>query len=314
MIEKKYYVFIWLLLFSSGSVSKTLNKATLAIPGAHELQSYIANEGLKIATWNMEHFAYPANDGCKPRKSHEIQAIMQYINTIDADIFAVQEVASTKALSQVFPSSKWQLIMSTRLNGDSYECRGNGFSSTQQKVAFAIKKAVEIKRVVNLKALALGNNNLRYGLEVTVDSSYGEIDLLNVHMKSGCFEDDFSEVDSPACMVFAKQVPIIGAWIAEKSAKSKHYIVLGDFNHRLSAPYNRLTRLVSEIDPNSMITTRHIIGCHPRYPAPIDHIITGGFKTDSESISHSAKVHYFGIVDPTEQNMLSDHCAISIEI
>ncbi|XQF91588.1 endonuclease/exonuclease/phosphatase family protein (plasmid) [Pseudoalteromonas espejiana] len=49
---------------------------------------------LKVVTWNVEHLAYPINTGCKPRTPSDIEAMKAYANSLNADAFALQEVAS----------------------------------------------------------------------------------------------------------------------------------------------------------------------------------------------------------------------------
>ena len=265
---------------------------------------------LKIATWNVEHLAYPFNTGCKPRTSEDIAAMQAYASSLNANIVALQEVASKAALDTIFPESEWQLIVSDRPDSQAYECRESGFRSTQQKVAFAVRKSLPVLETRHFSALALDNPGLRYGLAIKVLTPLGPTEILNVHMKSGCFVDDYSQSDVEACAVYAKQAPQLAKWIADREAVGQPYLVLGDFNHKLSAPYNRLTRTLTSQNPNLVVTTERLMGCHPRYPAPIDHILLGG--TATQSLSTSVQVHPYDKM--TEADMLSDHCAISLSL
>lgn len=299
-----------LLSFTLMSACSTQPVTPLPKPEQSVTRSEVGSPSaaLKLATWNMEHLAYPANLGCKPRDSETIKAMQAYAKKIDADIFALQEVASKEALATIFPEQDWQLLVSERPDSKSYVCRESGFDSTQQKVAFAIKKSVSVKKISHLKALALDNPGLRYGLVVTVDSAQGKMDVLNIHMKSGCFTDDFMSQDSPACQTYAKQAQVLDSWIASQENTAHPYVILGDFNHRISAPYNRLTRTLVSPRSDLTIATRELIGCHPRYPAPIDHILVGGTKTTSASLV--SEVHPYQNMNTDA--MLSDHCAVSV--
>ena len=258
---------------------------------------------MHIATWNLEHLAWPIDAGCKPRTASDIAAMKDYAAQLDADIVALQEVASEAAVRQIFPSPTWRVIISERPDSEPYECRENGFTSTQQKVAFAVKSDIEVLAVDQMQALGLTMPGLRYGLGITVNSPRGPMDLLDVHMKSGCFVDDYRQSDSEACEVYARQAPLLDKWVAAHEASGRPYVILGDFNHRLSAPYNRLTRLLLNDARSTAVATRQLIGCHPRYPAPIDHIVVGG--VNSRNVTASATVHGF------DGEMLSDHCAVS---
>ncbi|WP_414828180.1 HAD family acid phosphatase [Alteromonas sp. H39] len=278
-------------------------------PSSVSVSSEISR-ALKISTWNTEHLAFPADTGCRPRNNEELAAMSDYIKSVDADIFALQEVASKEALAMLFPESDWRLIMSSRPDSESYECRESGFTSTQQKLAFAVRKAINVTQVNNLATLGLDNPGLRFGVAITVDSPLGPTDILTVHLKSGCFVDDYARSDSDACETLASQVPVLDNWVQQREQAGTPYVILGDFNHRLSAPYNRLTQTLQRDNRSTAIATRNLIGCHPRYPAPIDHIITGGMN--AAAVTKTATVYHFDKMD--EDAMLSDHCAVSVRL
>ncbi|WP_413403383.1 HAD family acid phosphatase [Pseudoalteromonas sp. KJ71-7] len=300
--------FISALSIGCTSSITTHNKNIAAAEPIAQLPS--ASQPFKIATWNVEHLAYPIDTGCRTRTPSEIAAMKAYAKNLDADIIALQEVGSKAALQQIFSEDDWQLIMSSRADSKAYTCRQTGALSTQQKVAFAVKKAMPVLNTAPVDKLALKRAGLRYGLQITVNTPNGPTDILNVHMKSGCFVDDYLKSDSPACKTYAQQAPILDSWIAKREATNTPYIVLGDFNHRISAPYNRLTRSLLSNERSTSITTSHLIGCQARYPAPIDHIIVG--KMYAKSIEKSAQVHKYKNMD--DKAMLSDHCAVSVSI
>ena len=271
---------------------------------------------LKVATWNVEHLAYPSDIGCRPRNKGELADMQDYVKRVNADIFALQEVGSEEAVRQLFPADQWQIVMSPRNDSEFYTCRRSGNTSTQQKIAFAVKHAIEINSVNGISELALNRPGLRYGLEVNVASPLGPIAILNVHMKSGCFVDNYSRADSDACQTFAKQAPILDAWIEAKEKEKQAYMVLGDFNHRLTARYNHLTRQLfdnTDGSASSLVnTSSNMIGCHPYYPAPIDIIFVGQMPENIEMSLLTSKAHNFENMEPKE--MLSDHCAVSLSI
>jgi endonuclease/exonuclease/phosphatase family metal-dependent hydrolase len=265
-----------------------------------------------VATWNVEHLASPFDSGCKPRSEKELLELQQYARNIQADVVGLQEVASKEAVHLLFPASEWRVVMSQRADSDPYVCRGSGRNSTQQKVAFAVRKSIDVVKVIQHEAFSLNSPGLRRGLEIQIPSSSGTISILNVHMKSGCFVDNYSRAKTDACDTFAKQAPLLDAWVEDKEKRSLPYIMVGDFNHRLSAPYNHLTRqLFTNTNKNKstlLNATAHLIGCHEYYPAPIDHIFVGYLP--NQNISLITNIYRFNDMQPN--NMLSDHCAISL--
>ena len=291
----------------TNNFSSTLNRSP-SIVSSESLSSLLLP--MKIATWNTEHLAYPSDRGCKPRNSAEIAAMRDYVKNLDASIVALQEVASEEAVRLIFPDNEWRIVLSARPNSPAYECRENGFTSSQQKIAFALRKSVEVLKISQLGQFALDLPGLRFGLAITVKTPLGDVDILNLHLKSGCFVDNFAASDSPACQIFARQVPELQEWLRQHANAARPYIVLGDFNHRLSEPFNHLAFTLKTLEPSIYEVTQSLVGCHPRYPAPIDHILVGGLPADK--IKTSATMHLYD--DMHEDAMLSDHCAVSVTL
>ena len=282
--------------------------------GPNEPIAKAQTHSLSVATWNVEHLAYPIDSGCKPRSAEQFAKLQDYAKNIQADIVGLQEVASEKAVHLLFPEDEWIVIMSQRADSKAYVCRGSERESTQQKVAFAVRKSVALATVLQHEAFSLDSGGLRRGLEIQIESDYGNVAILNVHMKSGCFVDNYARSNTDACLTFAKQAPLLDAWLEEKEKQGLPYMIIGDFNHRLSAPYNHLTQQLSTNTDNTkstMInTTAPLIGCHPYYPAPIDHILIGHF--DTSSLSLDTEIYAFDNMEP--KKMLSDHCAVSLKL
>lgn len=269
---------------------------------------------IRVATWNVEHLAFPADTGCNPRTGAQLDALRDYADGLEADIIGLQEVASLEAANQLFPSSDWTIVMSERADNEPFTCRDNGNPSTQQKVAFVVRKPLVVRQVRSLEQFGLDMPGLRYGLEITVASQEQELILLNLHMKSGCFVDQYSTSDKEACQIFAQQTPMLERWIDDQERSGKPYVVLGDFNHRLSAPFNQLTRALNQDEQgnrNSLINANaELVGCHSYYPAPIDHILLGNMNSDAWQVNAEAVLFKNMAVDA----MLSDHCAIVVNI
>lgn len=312
-IAKQSLAWASMLLFgtlASGCSSHSTYQSK-AIGEIANAESEVFAKNLTIATWNVEHLAYPYDTGCAPRDAESMSKLKQYASRIDADIIGLQEVASEEAVRQLFNEQKWQIVMSARPDSRSYECRGSGAQSTQQKVAFVVKNDIEVLKTIQHDAIGLDNPGLRYGLEILVASDLGNVSILNLHLKSGCFVDDFTQRDSDACKTLGKQVSVLDKWVEGKESQGQPYAILGDLNHRLSAPYNQMVRVLKEntsgVASTLKLATAPVISCHPRYPAPIDHVFVGHLTDTGEP-----KVWYFD--DVREDAMLSDHCAISVSL
>jgi endonuclease/exonuclease/phosphatase family metal-dependent hydrolase len=272
---------------------------------------------LKIAAWNIEHLAESNGEGCRPRYDEDYIELREYAKNLDADIIALQEVESAKAVARIFPEEDWNTIISQRPPSEPYECYENGNPSTQQKVAIVVRKGIGFEREDDFRELALGMEGLRYGVVIQLTETPVPIDILAVHLKSGCFVEDYSASDSEDCETFEKQAPILDQWVESRLQQNRAFIVLGDFNHRISNQENKFWRELTEMDQRLVFiknSMENLAGCHPRYPEPIDHIL---FDQNSEVFyeKNSENVHYFGnnASTMTEEEMLSDHCPVSVE-
>jgi len=278
--------------------------------------SYAQHSEIRIITWNIEHLAENDGEGCVARDASDYQKLRDFASSMTADVVALQEVESEKAVARVFPADLWDIVFSERPDSESYTCRGSGQTSTQQKVAFAIRKGVSYENMGSFEALALGNPGLRHGLVIRLNDAPKPIDVMNVHMKSGCFVTDYSTSDRDACETFEEQVPILDDWIEQRIEDETGFIVLGDFNHRITKDGNRLWTDLTTMNDEAVelrSSMENLSGCHPRYPDPIDHILVGAdalkyYKEGSE------QVFYFTNENMTEDEMLSDHCPVGLDM
>lgn len=276
------------------------------------------NQPIKIVSWNMEHLAENVGAGCKPRTEQDYLALQKYAETLNADVVAVQEVESAKALAKVFPESQWRYQVSERPSTKGYECRGmDGQISTPQRTAIVVKKGINYTANPSFTEVAVSNPGLRYGVSITLTDHPEKLEVLNLHLKSGCFVDDYSASDRRACQSFKKQAPILESWINSKIENNQAFVVLGDFNHRLSTQNNRFWNELQNEDGKEVVTNTmgDLKSCHPKYKDLIDHIITGP-RGKELVVSGSQQVDHFG-KDAGKmgyKDMLSDHCPIAITV
>ncbi len=280
--------------------------------------SSTAQEAIRIAAWNVEHLAENNGEGCVARDDADYAKLRSFATSMNADVVGLQEVESVKAVHRVFPESEWTVVISDRPDTEPFECYGNGRMSTQGKVAIAVRKGISFEKMYSFKELAVGNPGLRYGVIIRLTGGPEPIDVMSVHLKSGCFVDDYSTSDSGACQTFEKQTPVLDAWVEEKISNDEAFVVLGDFNHRLTVRNNKFWRELNVTNGETVELVSSmdgVRGCHPRYPDPIDHVIMGPNAAEY-IVDGSNLVHYFGDSPEsmTEEDMLSDHCPVSIQL
>ena len=271
---------------------------------------------LRVASWNIEHLAEHNEAGCVPRSTLDYERLRDFSELLHADIIALQEVENTAAVERIFPKSAWNIVLSDRPNSTTYRCRGNDQESTQQKVAVVLRKGIKYQNKGSFEELGLEMEGLRYGVVVEIFGDRDTINLLALHLKSGCFVDDYSTSKLRACEVLETQIETLDDWIENSIRENKKFIVLGDFNSRLTVENSMFWNKLVNMDnmpigiQNGM---QNLTGCHPRYPDLIDNIILGP-ETSKLQIQNSQMVHFYSSTGRhmAEEDMLSDHCPVSL--
>jgi endonuclease/exonuclease/phosphatase family metal-dependent hydrolase len=280
------------------------------------LAPYLSAQEVRVASWNIEHLAEHNKVGCVPRSTLDYEKLRNFSELLNADVIALQEVENTAAVERVFPKSEWNIVLSDRPNSRSYNCRGNDQESTQQRVAVVLRKGIKYQNKGSFEELGLKMEGLRYGVVVEIFGDRDTINLLALHLKSGCFVDDYSTSKLRACEVLETQIETLDDWIENSIRENKKFIVLGDFNSRLTAENSMFWNKLVTMDnmpigiQNGM---QNLTGCHPRYPDLIDHIILGP-ETSKLQIQNSQMVHFYSSTGRhmAEEDMLSDHCPVSL--
>lgn len=256
---------------------------------------------LVVGTWNMEHLAEVNGAGCRSRTTSDYLALKRYADSLNADVIGLQEVQNIKAVQRVFSPDEYYVIVSERPSTGSYPCRGNRNQSTEQRVGWAIKKGIKYEYTNDMNILSLSINGYqRYGLALFLPDE--NLYLLNLHLKSQCFDIKLPSPD-PTCMIKEIQVERVLEWLT--LVEGSHVVLLGDWNRQLA---NEGDYIAKQFD-NFTMTTKSLKGCNPKYPKPIDHILTS-FTADKASF------HAFGDDDGVSNKdvMLSDHCAATVRV
>ncbi|MCP2671332.1 endonuclease/exonuclease/phosphatase family protein [Maricaulaceae bacterium EIL42A08] len=268
------------------------------------------DEPLRVAAWNIEHLAAEPGQGCEPRTPEGYELVSEVISEIDADIWLLQEVENEQALKRVFGESGWVFHMEDRADtGPGPECwgRDDGARLRMQRTAIAIREGIEHTRGEDLAALDVGGRGfLRHGVNISVQHQGGLVDIMSVHLKSGCFSGDGSD-DCPR--LFA-QVPVLEDWIDQQSADGSAVIVGGDFNRRLARAGDSVWSDLNDGDPVALSIAGNGRGpqCNPRYREYIDFVVM------NEAASRRFAEGSFAETTFAEGRRASDHCPIAVTL
>ncbi|ANB18726.1 endonuclease/exonuclease/phosphatase family protein [Dokdonella koreensis] len=267
---------------------------------------------LKIASWNLEHLAEADGSGCRPRTEADYAALRRYADQLDADVVAFQEVESAQAARRVFPPDRYDIVFSRRPDSGRHGyCRRGGeeggLTIRQQSVGFAIRKGLPYARHPDLSALALGNPDLRWGVDVTVRGAQ-PVRLLALHLKSGCS----SGAKAEACPTLFDQMPVVGQWMAARRDEGVAFAVLGDWNRRLALAGDPLWPQLAQAAGVPLTDAAGGRGatCKQRFRDFIDHIVLGPAAA-GRLAPDSFEEFTYGVAEAEHP---SDHCPIAVRL
>lgn len=268
---------------------------------------------LRIATWNLEHLAESDGLGCRPRGEADYAALRRFADELAADVIALEEVESAAAAARVFPPDRYTIVMSMRPNSGRHGFCGHGRTDgpaiRSQNVGFAVRKGIAFARNPDLRELALGNPDLRWGVDITLAGSR-PLRLLAVHLKSGC---SAGEENTP-CPVLFDQVPVLRRWIAARRAEGTAFAILGDWNRRLALADDLFWKRLNQGLPADGTLVDAAGGrrasCVARFPDFIDHIVLDPAAA-ARRVDDSFEEFTYGL--PEDQHP-SDHCPLVVTI
>lgn len=259
---------------------------------------------LKLTSWNLDWLTQlPQSSSLLPasvphREDADWSALALIALHLDADIVAVQEVTDEAALRRLFPAPQYRLVMT--------------HAPIAQNVGLVLRAPWVVTADTELhefdRSELHGGHPLRPGLDVTVSDGQNALRLLVVHLKSGCWERPWKDTDH-SCPILREQIDLIANWMTERDDEGETYIVLGDFNRRLTLQdpyYQAMTQGLTV----QLVTAGLSSPCEGGTYF-IDHIVLGGAAREWV-VPDSLRVKTYRKVDPSR--ILSDHCPISIKL
>ncbi|WP_428261960.1 endonuclease/exonuclease/phosphatase family protein [Haliangium sp.] len=260
----------------------------------------VSIDSLELATWNLAWLHERSGHGTVKRDDADYARLAAYAARLDADVIALQEVASEAAARRVFDPALYELAVSAQ--------------GGAQRTGFAYRRGLPVTRHPDYDALDVGS--LRAGTDITVHLGRRRLRLLAVHLKSGCWAHALGR--GPAsCKKLARQVPPLEAWIDDRVREGVAFAVLGDFNRRLDLD-EAMWRDLDDGEPTGADLTLITAGRRSRcwggqYPEYIDHIVLDA-RAATWLVPTSFEQLVYDETDERSRDRLSDHCPISIRL
>ena len=268
---------------------------------------------LRLATWNLENLhapdsqsTYTESDPSVKRTATDYERIRCYVRLFDPDMLAVQEVDGEAALSRVVDTDVYDVHV---------DDRPKGILNGQQNTGFAVKRGLTVVRQPDFTALDIrGDGSLRYDTRIDLTHNGQTLQLMAVHLKSGCFENAST---SSACETLLAQVPVLEGWI-DAAQGPRPLIVLGDFNRRLNQSNDQVWADLDDGEPaNADLTTltqEMPVSCRDNtFTEFIDHLVVDRRivpwvdRTSFRQVTHRQQ-------DKAVWGQLSDHCPVVVEL
>ena len=268
----------------------------------------VVADSLRMASWNIYWLSHHGNN---VRTSEDYNRLRAIADELDADIVALQEV-DEGLIENVFDSGKYNIEISKRVHA-------------KQQTALVIRKGFSYERKPDYKELDVGS--VRYGTVAEVSVGSVKVEVMSVHMKSGCFGNEENSSTAPkiqkACAKLQEQVPILEAWLDTQIANDKPFVLLGDFNRRLAQDGDDIWSDLGDGEPGHLVlTTAHE---KPQcwsgfYQEFIDHIILGP-SSSNWMVPGSFRELVFDEARTSSSSerrkwskRISDHCPIAVTL
>jgi endonuclease/exonuclease/phosphatase family metal-dependent hydrolase len=269
---------------------------------------------LRLATWNLENLhaqdgqsTYTGGDPSVTRTSEDYERLRCYVRLFDPDILAVQEVDGEEALSRVVDTDVYEVHVDDRPKGTL-----NG----QQNTGFAFKRGLTVVRRPHVTALDVrGGGRLRFGARIEVTYQGQTMQLLSVHLKSGCFDNSTTSSD---CTLLLEQIPVLEGWIDAAASGTTPVIGLGDFNRRFTQPGDQVWADLDDGEPaNVDLTTLTqdmlISGRDNTFMEFIDHLVVDRRVLPWVDRTSFRQVTYRQ-AGKAVWSQLSNHCPVLVEL
>ena len=246
-----------------------------------------ADGSLDIVTWNIEHF---------PKESNTPSLVAEMIQSMNADVVAVQEIESLTAFNQVVTTLGDGWSGKLYLNGSL----GQGF----------IFKNSEITSATDLTLLFTGDTSPfpRPLVVTTITHTSGkEVTLINVHLKC-C--DDGEERRKEASTKLKTYV--------DANLSDKPVVVLGDYNDDItsSSSTNVFQNFISDSDHYRFADITVAAGSssgwsYPSWPSHLDHMLVTNELFSSIDNVTTLKLNN---CESSYYNNVSDHRPVMLQL
>ncbi|EGU30246.1 endonuclease/exonuclease/phosphatase family protein [Vibrio scophthalmi] len=278
-------------------------------------QPTLAQQEIKISTWNMEWLDIKGNKRFKPslRSNADFSKMSYYFRQIDTPILAFQEVSSKAAIQRVV-GENYTIYLSDRSDAKNQHLQ---FNDINQYTGFAVKNGLSVSDPSDFSLLGdKRRDKLRFASYIVLHDRFKQpVHLLSLHLKARC-SGQYKSNDN--CKTLKQQGVELNRWILQREQRKQPYIISGDFNHNLAYPNDWLWKEIARysqahlstrnVNADCIVRSRNKPSRTHQFRSLIDHIVVS-----HHFVIDSAKQDLFAR-DDILRYQLSDHCPLSITL
>jgi endonuclease/exonuclease/phosphatase family metal-dependent hydrolase len=298
-------------------------------------------DALRVGAWNLQYFTSTPyvtlfESQNLRRTLTEVAIYRSIIESLQADIVALQEVGNPASLAAIAPN--YFAVFSDQFQGKTQNVGNNIFnallvSRRLQNIlvdSFTIPSTAILYREKEKQSHKLVDRTARAVVGARFRSTQGDVVVLSVHLKYGCDADVIEESDDTDCKVFLKQLRAMNEYLRLQFSDGsvREAWILGDFNRslQLEAKQRGVRELLMASQPQGAV-----FDFWPKYTAeycqttprsrqvliadrrPIDFSVCVGAHGQTCTANRTRQYWY---TDEMLEwgSVLSDHCPISLDI
>lgn len=331
-------------MIKGNAVMKTVFKTLLPMLLLLVSVNASAGEPIRFVTWNIENLWHekgiplrPGNERYNPstiREKKDYDKIRSIFTKLNADVVAVQEIGSPKALEKVMPAKGYSYLFSTRYHDDLADDPKDKRKDIYTGLVFRDDRVKVIKTEM-INDLIIRKGRERTGVAAFIEIEDQKMWVVSLHIKSKCFKyfkrpprgfkgpwapndyNTMSRTDThPDCYIKVQQMQILEDWVENKIALGEEIVLLGDFNRRLADSNDAITPEFNDGTPATLSMypkeNQHKLRCSyydkNKRPSPsIDYIFLTPALTKNVV---NDKAYKYDIV----ASKVSDHCPVYLDL
>ena len=283
---------------------------TAALLAVHVPLAGESSTRITVATWNIAWFGDGVSDAVlvgnhrggrflrREADFERLRGIVSQLVDHDVEVVGLQEVENTAAARRIFPTSDWDLFLSTRDTDPEWS----------QRTAIVVRRGAgwRVQRHPDVMEWSPQGRD-RHGVDVTLTRGEERVRILTVHFQSGCNSEPLHS-GKRQCGFLRMQFAVLKGWLLERLEEEIPTVVAGDWNRVLSRPGDE----AAEGLPGSPVILPPV-GSSPRcwggfFDHYVDHIVA--FAPPGRQASRERFEEVLYGAPETARDRLSDHCPL----